>query len=151
MCRMKSVASQSNALCLPRLSTHILALRLTLQQTQSSTAFQFKSRRCSTKAKVKEGLLQPQPPLAYWCVYLNVSCVCIAQGQAAAAGMTTTHAAHIWLKHLLGSQRHMSSLRLGLCVLHSLPGFAKAVTDREHLLSFRSLHWVKVRGCCPSF
>ena len=149
----KEISGQSNALCLPRLSTHILELQLTLQQTQSSAAFQSKSRPCSTHQGQGQGGSPPASasPGVLVCIFKCQLCLHSSRSSCSSWHDHHPHSSYLAKKHLLGSQRHTSSLRLGLRVLHSPPGFAKAVTDREHLLSVRSLDWVKVRGCCPSF
>lgn len=91
VCRAKS-GGQSIAVCLPRFSTHILEVQLTLckkcrtQLPSSLKADHVLPTKVKVKVKVKQGLLQPQPHLGYWCAYLNVSCVCTGQGQAVAAG-----------------------------------------------------------------
>lgn len=149
----KEISGQSNALCLPRLSTHILELQLTLQQMQSSAAFQFKSRPCSTHQGQGQGGSPPASasPGVLVCIFKCQLCLHSSRSSCSSWHDHHPRSSYLAKKHLLGSQRHTSSLRLGLRVLHSPPGFAKAVTDREHLLSVRSLDWVKVRGCCPSF
>ena len=89
VCRTKS-GGQSIAVCLPRFSTHILDVQLTLcKKCRTQLLSSLKADHVlptKVKVKVKEGLLQPQPHLGYWYAYLNVSCACTGQGQAVAAG-----------------------------------------------------------------
>lgn len=124
---------------------------------QNSAAFQFKSRPCSAHQGQGQGQGQAGSPPAsaspgvLVCIFKCQLCLHRSRSSHGSWCATATHAAHIWLKYLLGSQQHTPSLRPGLCVLHLLPRIAMAVTGWEHLLSCGWPGLGQGQGCCPSF